>query len=495
MKNIANSLRYSGRRPGRAMLAALLLLSACTVGPDYKRPDAPVPAAYKELQGWKIAEPKQAASGQPWWSVYNDPTLDRLERQVDVSNQNLKLAEANYRQARALVAEARAGYYPSATLAGSAQRAKSGSTSTSSTAGRIRNSFDLSADVTWDADVWGRIRRTVESADATAQASAADLASARLSAQATLATTYFQLRITDEIRRLLEETVQGYQRSLQIAQNRYAVGVAARSDVATAQAQLETTRSQLVAVGVQRAEFEHAIAVLIGKPPGDFSITPVQFSMSVPVTPTGVPSTLLERRPDIAASERLMASANAEIGVADAAYYPDFTLSASLGFANSMIDKLLRTSSRVWSLGADVSQPLFDAGLHSAQVEAARAVYDQRVAAYRQTVLTGFQQVEDNLSTLKTLEQQADVQNGAVQASQEAERLTLNQYQAGTLAYTSVVTAQATTLSNKQNALTIFENRLLASVTLIEALGGGWDATQLPTADALRSGTDNVSAR
>lgn len=476
------------RTPSRAVaLTALALLSACAVGPDYVRPSAPVPAAFKETEGWKIAEPKQAASGAPWWSVYNDPVLDQLERQIDVNNQNLRLAEASFRQARALLDQARAGYFPTVTLDASGQRARTATTSTSSSAGRIRNSFDLSAGATWDVDVWGRIRRTVESADATAQASAADLASARLSAQATLAATYLQLRINDEIKRLLDATTAAFERSLQITQNRYAVGVAARADVATAQAQLETTRSQAVGVGVQRAQLEHAIAVLIGKPPSDFSLPPIEFAMGVPVAPVGVPSTLLERRPDIASAERLMASANAEIGVAEAAYYPAVTLSASFGFANSVIDNLLRMSSRAWSIGAQASETVFDGGLRGAQVDAARAVYDQRIAAYRQTVLTGFQQVEDNLSTLRILEQQADVQNGAVQASLQAEQLTLNQYQAGTVAYTSVVTAQATSLSNRQSALTILQNRLLASVTLIEALGGGWDNTQLPTADALRS--------
>ena len=476
-------MKIAFNRFGSAALTALLLAS-CSVGPDYKRPDAPVPASYKELDGWKVAQPQQAASNAPWWVVYNDSVLDGLERQIDVNNQNLKLAEASYRQAVALVGEARSGYFPSVTLDASGQRARSTTSTTSSTA-RIRNSFGLSADASWDVDVWGRIRRTVESADATAQASAADLASARLSAQATLATTYFQLRISDETKRLLEQTVDAFNRSMQITQNRYNVGVAARSDVATAQAQLETTRSQLVAVGAQRATLEHAIAVLIGKPPADFSVQPVQFAMNVPVAPTGMPSTLLERRPDIASAERLMASANAEIGIAQAAYYPDFTISGALGFSSTKLADLLKYSSRVWSLGADASMPLFNAGLTGSEVEAARAVYDQRVAAYRQTVLTGFQQVEDNLSTLKVLEQQADVQAGAVQASEQAEQLTLNQYQAGTLAYTSVVTAQATTLNNKQSALTIFENRLLASVTLIEAVGGGWDSSQLPNRDAL----------
>jgi NodT family efflux transporter outer membrane factor (OMF) lipoprotein len=478
--------RLSGRlRSPLATLAALLLLSSCTVGPDYVRPPAPVPVAYKEIAGWKRAEPALAASGAPWWSVYKDPVLDRLVRQVDVNNQNLKSAEAAFRQARALVAEARAGYFPTVTLDASGQRSKLGSTSSTFGSGssRIRNSFDASAGATWEVDVWGRIRRTVESDVATAQASAADLASARLSAQAQLAVAYFQLRVDDEIKRLLDATVVAFQRSLAITQNRYAVGVATRADIAQAQAQVETTRSQAVGIGVQRAQLEHAIAVLMGQPPATFSIPPVEYSADVPVVPPGLPSELLERRPDIAAAERLMAAANAEIGIAEAAYFPAITLSASYGFAGTAIDTLLRAASSVWSLGAQASAPVFDGGLRGAAVEAARAAYDQRVAAYRETVLTGFQQVEDNLSTLRILEEQSTVQQGAVLAAQEAEQLTLNQYQAGIIAYTSVVTAQATALNARQNALAILQTRLATSVTLIESLGGGWTAAQLPGDD------------
>ena len=463
---------------------ALALLSACAVGPDYVRPVAPVPAAYKELEGWKRAEPQVAASGAPWWSIYKDPILDQLVSQVDVNNQNLKAAEAAYRQAQALVRETRAGYFPAVSLDASGQRSKPGSNSSFSSS-RIRNSYDLSASATWELDVWGRIRRAVESDTATAQASAADLASARLSAQAQLATAYFQLRVDDEIKRLLDATAAAYQRSLEIAQNRYAVGVATRADVAQAQAQLETTRSQAVGIGVQRAQLEHAIAVLMGGPPATFSIAPVELAAGVPVVPTGVPSELLERRSDVASAERLMAAANAEVGVAEAAYFPAITLSASYGFASAAIDNLLRAASRVWSVGAQGTQPLFDGGLRGAQVDFARAAYDQRVAAYRQIVLTAFQQVEDNLSTLRILEEQAALQQGAVLAAQEAERLTLNQYEAGTVAYTSVVTAQAAALSARQSALTILQTRLGASVALVQALGGGWDSAQLPTRDAV----------
>jgi NodT family efflux transporter outer membrane factor (OMF) lipoprotein len=470
-------------------LGALALLSACTVGPDYVRPDAPVSVAYKELEGWKRAEPQMAASGAPWWRIYNDPVLDGLMRQVDVSNQNLKAAEAAFRQAEALLRETRAGYFPTVNLDASGQRSKVGATgsSTFSSSSRIRNTYDISTSASWELDVWGRIRRAVESDAATAQASAADLATARLSAQGQLATAYFQLRIDDEIKRLLEAEVTAFQRSLEITQNRYRVGVATRADIAQAQAQLETTRAQAVGIGVQRAQLEHAIAVLMGRPPSDFSLSPVEKATfpAVPDVPIGVPSELLERRSDIAASERLMAAANAEIGVAQAAYFPAITLSASYGFASAAIDTLFRAASSAWSLGAQATQPLFDGGLRGATVDAARAAYDQRVAAYRQTVLTAFQQVEDNLSTLHILEQQANLQQGAVSAALEAERLTLNQYQAGTVAYTSVVTAQATSLAAQQNALTILQSRLAASVALVQALGGGWDTRQLPTMDAL----------
>lgn len=475
-------------------LCALALVSACAVGPDYVRPAAPVPVAYKELEGWKRAEPRVAASGAPWWSIYSDPVLDGLLRQVDVNNQNLRAAEAAYRQAEALVRETRAGYFPTVNLDATGQRAKAGTSGSTTTSSRIRNSFNASSSATWELDVWGRIRRAVESDTATAQASAADLASARLSAQGQLATAYFQLRVDDEIKRLLDATAAAYQRSLEIAQNRYAVGVATRADIAQAQAQLETTRSQAVGIGVQRAQLEHAIAVLTGQPPASFSIAPVELSTDVPVVPTGVPSELLERRPDIAAAERLMAAANAEIGVAEAAYFPAVTLSASYGFASSTLDNLFRAASHVWSLGAQGTQPLFDGGLRGAQVDFARAAYDQRVAAYRQVVLTGFQQVEDDLSTLRILEEQAALQAGAVAAADEAERLTLNQYQAGTVAYTSVVTAQATALSARQSALTILQSRLAASVALVQALGGGWDSSQLPLRDAM-SGSAATTAR
>jgi NodT family efflux transporter outer membrane factor (OMF) lipoprotein len=467
---------------------ALTTLAACAVGPDYQRPSATVPTKYKEAEGWKPAEPKDAASGEAWWSVYSDPTLDGLERQVAISNQTLKSSEAAYRTAQAIVGEARAGYFPTLDATGSATRSGRGAGASSSGSGSssgrasVQNSFSAAAQATWTLDIWGSIRRTVESDIASAQASAADLAAARLSAQGTLAADYFQLRIADEVKRLLDSTVEAYTRSLQIVQNRYNVGTAARTDIASAQAQLENTRAQSIAIGIQRAQFEHAIAVLIGQAPADFAIEPKPFDNGAPVTPPDLPSTLLERNPSIAAAERAMAAANAKIGVAEAGYFPTVTLGASYTQSSSMLHTLFTSASSLWSFGlADVSLPIFNGGLTSAQVAAARATYDQTVAEYRQAVLTAFQQVEDQVAASRILVQQADVQGRAVDAAEEAERLTLNQYRAGTVDYTAVITAQANSLASQQSALTILQSRLVASVNLIEALGGGWDTAQLPS--------------
>jgi NodT family efflux transporter outer membrane factor (OMF) lipoprotein len=442
-----------------------------------------VPTSYKQ-HGWKTAEPKDATNRGDWWAIYDDPVLDGLEKQIEISNQTLIAAAAAYRQARAVVAESRAGYFPSVSLTGAGTRSGQGGAKTSA----VNSKIDLTADASWSADLWGRIRRTVESDVANAQASAADLASARLSAQAQLATLYFELRAADEQRRLLDASVGAFAQSLQMTRNRYAVGVAAPTDVVTAETQLEQTRAQAIAVGVQRAQFEDAIATLIGKPASDFSLAPAPLALAVPAAPPGVPSTLLERRPDIAATERLMAAANAQIGAAEAAFYPDLTLSASYGFSSSGLAKLFRASNALWSVGGQLVQTVFDAGLRSAQVEAAKATYDHTVANYRQTVLTGFQQVEDELAALIILAQQAQVEENTVRLAQEAERLTLNQYQQGTVAYTAVITAQTTRLNNEQTALGIMQSRLIASVALVQALGGGWSAAQLPSWHQVTSG-------
>ncbi len=471
-----------------ATLACLLAaLTACEVGPDYVKPPAPIPAAYKEApKDWKPAQPRDAAARGPWWDVYNDPVLDGLMRQIDVSNQNLKSFEAAFRQATAIIREARAGYYPTVNANANITRSKTGSgsgstSSSSSTIGQAHTRYELSAsEASWEIDLWGKIGRLVESDIAAAQASAGDLASARLSAQAQLVSAYMQLRVSDALKRLLDAEVEAFTRSLQITQNRYRAGVAARADVASAQTQLESTRAQAINVGVQRAQFEHAIAVLIGKPPAEFAIAPAADTVPVPEIPVELPSALLERRPDIAAAERRMASANAQIGVAVAAYYPALTLSASTGYLGPAIARLIEAPNSFWSIGPQLAETLFDGGLRSAQVDVARASYDQSVATYRQTVLTGFQQVEDNLSTMRILAEQAGVQQGAVQAARDAERLTLNQYRAGTVDYTSVVTAQTVALNNEETALSILQSRLTASVALIQALGGGWEVSDLP---------------
>jgi NodT family efflux transporter outer membrane factor (OMF) lipoprotein len=466
--------------------AVLVVAAGCAVGPNYHRPAAPAPQGYKEAEGWKPAEPREAASGSDWWSVYDDATLDSLEKQIDISNQTLKAAEASWRQAVALVSQTRAGLLPTVGVTASATRSggPGGRTATGTPVagtplGHPVNDFSLAGNAAWEFDLWGKIRRELESASASAQASEADLAAARLSAQATLASDYLELRIADEQKQLLEETVAAFRRSLEITQNQYKVGVVAKADVITAQTQLGGAQSQLIAVGITRATLEHAIAVLIGKAPADFSLPSASLGAAVPVVPPGVPSTLLERRPDVAEAERKMAAANAQIGVAVAAYFPDLTLSGSYGFASTVVSGLVRAPNNFWSLGANASATLLDFGARSAQVHQARAAYDATVATYRQTVLTAFQQVEDQLATLRILEQQHEVQEETVKSANLAVQLTLNQYRAGTVAYTTVVTAQTTALGDAQTLLTIRQNRLVASVALIQALGGGWDAATL----------------
>ncbi len=455
-------------------LTLMLLLGACTLGPDYVRPDLPVPAAFKEAAGWKVATPKDGLSNGPWWEVFADPELDALVSQVEVSNQNIRAAEAQYRQSEAYAAEARAGLYP--TLSGSAAVTRSQSTNLKT--GRVNtpvtlNSVGLSA--SWETDIWGKVHRQVESGNATLQASAANLQAAKLSAQALLAQDYFLLRVADSSHQLLIATVTAYEKSLQLTRNQYAVGVAARGDVVNAEAQLKSAQAQAVNVGVLRAQLEHAIAVLIGRAPSEFSIAAITFSPKLPDIPVGIPSALLERRPDVAAAERVAAAANASIGVAQAAYYPDLTLGGSLGFQNSGIGQLLSLPSRVWSLGPALAQVLFDGGLRRAQTAQAIAVYDQDVALYRQTALTAFTEVEDNLSALRILEQEAELQDAAVKAARQSVTITTNQYRAGTVSYLNVVNVQTILLTNERTALNILGSRLTAEVLLIKALGGGWD--------------------
>jgi len=467
-----------------AIAGAVSLLAACTLGPNYARPGVEAPAAYKEAQGWKPAQPRENEPRGPWWRVFGDPQLDALVREVEVSNQTIKAAEARVREARALTQQAQAAFFPIVTANAGATRSggrgSAGQSVDNSQGGGPRNNFNVALDVNWEIDLWGRVRRTVEAGEATAQASVADLEAAKLSAQAQLAQDYFLLRAQDAQIRLLNDTVDAYQKSLKLTQNQYAVGVAARADVAQAETQLKSTQAQALDAGVQRAQLEHAIAVLLGKAPADFSIAPEAVATTFPPIPPGLPSELLERRPDIAAAERRTAAANAQVGVAEAAFFPSLTLSATGGFQSSVLSQLFSLPSRYWSLGPALAQTLFDAGLRRAQTAQAMATYDENVANYRQTVLAGFQEVEDNLAALRILEQEALVQDDAVKSARESLTITLNQYRAGTANYLAVVVAQATALSNERAALAILGRRLTASVTLIKALGGGWDAAQLP---------------
>ncbi len=465
----------------RAAMAAagLALVSACSVGPDFVRPTAEIPPAFKEAaakeqDGWKPGTPRDLTERGAWWQVYDDPVLDGLERQVAVGNQNLKASEAAYRQAVAAIQAARASFFPTLSASPYLSRSQTGAQAAQTT-------YDLQGTGSWEIDVWGRIRRTVESQVATAQASAADLAAATLSVQAVLASDYFQLRAEDELKRLLDAAATAYAQSLQITRNEHATGVASGADVAQAETQLETTQAQAINAGVARAQLEHAIAVLIGKPPAKFALAPAPLTRAVPEIPAGVPSTLLERRPDIAAAERQVAAANAQIGVAIAAFYPDLSLSGSLGYASTALSNLVTTANRVWSVGPQLSQILFDGGLRTAQVAEARAAWEQTTALYRQTVLTAFQQVEDDLAGLRILGQQAVVQDQAVKSARKAEQMILNQYRAGTVNYTSVIVAQTAALSNEQTALGIRQSQMITSVALIQALGGGWDVSQMPT--------------
>ncbi len=474
---------------GAAALATAL--AGCVVGPDYHRPPALVPAAYKEAKGWQPALPADAMKRGAWWAIYRDPVLDRLERRVAISNQTLKAAAAAYREATAIVAEARAQWFPTVTGNGSATRSRTsgvGSTSLAElggTSGFISNSFLLDAAASWTPDLWGRIDRLVEANIASAEASAGDLANALLSAQGTLASDYMQLRVADEMARLLTASANAYAASLQITQNQYRAGTSDQSAVAQAEAQLEATRAQAIAVANTRAALEHAIAVLAGEPPADVTIAPTTAVIAVPQIPAGLPSALLERRPDIAAAERSMAAANAEIGVAEAAFFPDVTLSAQSGTAAAMLASLFTAPARTWSLGGNLVETLFNGGLNQATVEQQRAAYDAAVATYRQTALTALQQVEDELAAQRILADEAKAEAAAVTAARQAESIINNQYKAGTVAYTSVIVAEQTALTDAVTAANIRQARLVASVALIQALGGGWEASQLPTPAAV----------
>ncbi|MDE1900507.1 MAG: efflux transporter outer membrane subunit [Alphaproteobacteria bacterium] len=461
------------KKTAYAPVLLLALLAACEVGPDYQKPATDAAVAYKESNDWNPAQPMDAIDRGQWWTVYQDPILNALEKQVDVSNENLKSFEAAYRAAKASADQTRAGLFPTVALGKSATRTGTGTHTAA-------NAYDLSADASWTVDLWGKIRREVENAESTAQASAADLANARLSAQAELATDYFALRVQDEQQRLLDETVKDDQKILTIVQNQYKSGVAAQSDMLSAQATLESAQSQAAASRLKRDQLEHAIAVLVGQQPADFALPPAPTLDRVPLIPAGLPSQLLERRPDIASAERQMAAANADIGVAEAAYYPSLTLSASYGFSASMANQLFNAASTLWSFGASASETAIDFGARDAATEEARATFDQSLATYRQTVLTAFQNVEDNLAAQHFLIAQEKAQKAAARDADKAEQITVNQYKQGVASYESVLNAQIQRLTDDQAALTVTGDRLSASVALIEALGGGWDASQLP---------------
>jgi len=456
------------------LLAIALSLAGCAVGPAYQRPSAPESAAFKELEGWVPAAPADALERGPWWQLFGDPELDSLVAGVEVSNQNLAVAAANYAAARAAVQQQRAALFPSVSLGLSADR--------SGVRGQgADSSYRLNLGGSWEPDVWGRLRAGVTSAQAGAEASAADLASARLASQGELASNYFTVRALDAQSALLVRTISGYERELQITQNRFNVGIAARTDVLQAQTQLANARSEALSLRRQRDQFEHAIAVLVGKAPSQFALAArPDWKVSLPEVPVGVPATLLQRRPDIAAAEREVAAANAEIGIARAAYFPNIGLSGSLGSGGSRVGDLFSFSNAAWSFGLSAAQSIFNAGATRASVAGAEARHQAAVARYRQTVLTAFADVEDQLSATRVLAQQQDLRREASAAADLVEQQILNRYRAGQVGYTEVVQAQFTALAARRSLVQVQSDRQTVAVALIQSLGGGWHVGAQP---------------
>jgi len=486
------------------LLATAAFLGGCTVGPKYHPPAVQAPAAYKEvtpqnaaeIDNWKTAQPSDAAIRGKWWELFNDPELNALEDQVNVSNQSIASAEASFMAARATVKEARSQLFPTVTTSPSITREKqspnvhefstSGSSSSTPVAAtKPFTDYDLPFDATWVPDLWGKIRNTVRASAYGAQASAADLANTRLSMQAEVAVDYFELRSQDSLKQLLDSTVEAYKESLRLTQVLYQTGIDNDEAVAQAETQLESTQAEDTNVGILRAQYEHAIAMLVGQPASTFSIPVEVLSAPPPPIPFGVPSQLLERRPDVAADERLMAQANAQIGVARAAYFPSVTLSASGGPESTSASNWFSWPSVAWSVGASVSETIFDAGLRRATVQQYRAQYDETVANYRQTVLTAFQQVEDNLAALRVLSQEIKEQDVAIKSAQRYLTDATNRWKLGLDPYLDVISAQTALLSNQQTMVNLRIEQITASVQLIEALGGGWDTTQLPSTAAV----------
>lgn len=472
-------------------IALTLPLSACLVGPDYSRPSVETPLGFKEggaredsvayvqsKKGWRPARPNDGAVRGDWWRVLRDPQLDKLMRLVDVDNQNLRASVANYVQARALVAQSRAALFPTVIGAPTITRQR--------TNGITSTTYSLQGQASWEPDLFGGLRRQLESDVASAQANAAQLGLVRLGIQAELATNYLQLRYQDSLKRVLQENVAGFKKSLAIAQNQYDAGVAARSDVITAQTQVQTTEAAVIATDLQRAVFEHAIATLIGRPPSELTVPRGLLAERPPAVPVGVPSELLERRPDIAQAERQVQAQSEQIGVAVAAFYPTVTLSASGGFAGLARNGIFSATNAAWALTAAGTQVFFDGGARSAALESAKAGYDLTVATYRQTVLTAFNEVENDLSGVRILARQQAKQEEAVASARKAVEITLNEYRAGTQNYTTVVTAQSLLINNEVSALQTRLSRFTTAVDLIRALGGGWDARSLPTGEELK---------
>lgn len=485
MKLSRNLIFGNSRKASRRLLIAVaaLQLTGCVVGPKYHQPPAPAAPAYKEVGDWKPAQPNEKNLGGDWWKVFQDPQLDALEDQVNVSNQNLKAAEGQYRQARAALRYNRADYYPTVTTGPSATRERISShrpPPNSIFNGITYSDYVLPFDVSYQADVWGRIRKNVESFREQAQASAADLATVNLSMHADLAVDYFQARSLDAQEQLLNSTVTQYQQALDLNESRFRGGVGSEVEVEQARTILQTTQAEAIDVGVARAQFEHAVGILIGKPPAEFSLPPLPLTAPPPHIPVGVPSDLLERRPDIAAAERLVASANAQIGVAKSAYYPLINLGAAGGFESSAITTLINGPSGLWSIGLSATETVFDVGRRRALNDQALAAYDSQVAFYRQTVLNGFQQVEDNLAAVRILENEAKVQDEAVAAAQRSLDLSVIRYKGGVTSYLEVITAQNAALADEVTSVNILGRRMANTVLLIQALGGGWDRSTLP---------------
>ena len=488
-----------------AISAPLILLSSCVVGPKYHKPDVETPASYKESSAqqmqatpgapapsWQPANPNDAMLKGKWWEIYNDPRLNQLEEQVNVSNQNVKAAEAAFLGARALVREARAAYFPTAGVSPSITATRQLSLNTTgSNSGKVSGGtgldFNFPADASWVPDIWGKVRNQVRAAAANAQISAADLENTRLTMQADLAVDYFQLRSQDALKELLDSTVKAYQESVQLTQALYETGIDSQESVLQAETQLATAQAQDTNVGILRSQYEHAIAMLTGKPASQFSVPPMPLNARPPAIPTGVPSKLLERRPDIAAAERGMEQANAQIGVAVAAFYPNLTLSGTFGFQNTSISDWFTWPSHYWSVGPQLAETIFEGGLRRATVRQYQAQYDQNVANYRQTVLTAFQQVEDNLAALRILSEEIQQQQGAVKFAQQDLALAIDRYKLGIDPYLNVLTAQTTLFGNQQALVQLQLQEMNASVQLIEALGGGWDTTLLPSKKAVES--------